>query len=400
MIDINISDEQIDLFDDVLEANEEIIEDIEPFEPSNIVVFSRDWTVETIYQQISEGNIELEPKFQRRNAWNDEKRSKLIESIIIGYPIPEIVLAEDPERKRSFIVIDGKQRLLTVAGFINPTKYNYWTKNHLIDLDVRRDLNGVSYEDFSKDSKWANEFREFRNSSFRCTVIANFDKNDVLYDIFYRLNSGATPLSTQELRQVLNKGDFADYLMAITNEVQPIHKVLNLTEPDKRLRDIEIILRCLSIIMYGSEYTGNLKKFLDEKMGAINKEWRTIEPNVTQLYERINKSIEILKSIFGNYRAIGKRYSGGKIDSRFNRVLFEVEIFYFIHISEEQVTEETKRSFLTNFQSLCESDYEFRASIESSTKNIKNYRIRFSKFEELVNNSFNLNLDINPVPSE
>ncbi|HUM08844.1 MAG TPA: DUF262 domain-containing protein, partial [Acidocella sp.] len=67
----------------------------------SLVVYSRDWTVETIISQIEKDNIDLNPKFQRRNAWNDAKRSKLLESLIIGIPVPEIVLAEDTEKKRS-----------------------------------------------------------------------------------------------------------------------------------------------------------------------------------------------------------------------------------------------------------------------------------------------------------
>src|ERR1700739_1003122 len=103
--------------DDVVNDNKEIIEDIASFDPTSIVVYSRDWTIETVYNQIINDNIDLNPQYQRRNAWTDEKRSKLIESIIIGYPVPEIVLAEDTVKKKSFAVIDGKQRLLTVAGF-------------------------------------------------------------------------------------------------------------------------------------------------------------------------------------------------------------------------------------------------------------------------------------------
>ncbi len=102
--------------------NEDIIKDISSKIDESLHVFSRDCTVETIVSQIEKGNIDLNPKFQRRNAWNDLKRSKLIESLIIGIPVPEIVLAEDPKMKKSFIVIDGKQRLLTIAGYINPEK--------------------------------------------------------------------------------------------------------------------------------------------------------------------------------------------------------------------------------------------------------------------------------------
>ena len=81
--------------------NKEIIEDIalKPKDISDLVVYSRDWTVETIVNQIKKSNIDLNPKFQRRNAWNDDRRSKLIESLIIGIPVPEIVLAEDVKKK-------------------------------------------------------------------------------------------------------------------------------------------------------------------------------------------------------------------------------------------------------------------------------------------------------------
>lgn len=114
------------------EENEEVYQELDDIgqtnEKANLIVFSRDWTVATILNQIEQGNIDLNPGFQRRNAWNDKKRSKLIESIMIGYPIPEIVLAEDKNKRNSFIVIDGKQRLLTIAGFKNPEAYQYWTK--------------------------------------------------------------------------------------------------------------------------------------------------------------------------------------------------------------------------------------------------------------------------------
>jgi len=81
-----------------------------------IIVASRDWTVETIVRQIEQENIDLDPAFQRRNAWRDHRRSRLIESFVLGFPVPQLVLAENPRRRGTFIVIDGKQRLLTIAS--------------------------------------------------------------------------------------------------------------------------------------------------------------------------------------------------------------------------------------------------------------------------------------------
>ena len=133
-------------------------------EEKNLIVFSRDWTVETIASQIDRGNIDLNPKFQRRNAWNDTRRSKLIESLLLGLPVPEIVLAEDKNRKNSFIVIDGKQRLLAIAGFVEPSK-NIWDSPKLKGLRSRKDLNGSSYKDFFVGDTETQDARDLLNLS-------------------------------------------------------------------------------------------------------------------------------------------------------------------------------------------------------------------------------------------
>lgn len=365
-------------------------EDIKDVNASDVIVYARDWTIETIYNQINIGNIDLNPKFQRRSAWNDVKRSQLVESIIIGYPIPEIVLAEDPSKKRSFIVIDGKQRLLTIAGFVDNEKYKYWDTPRLKKLNVLTDLNKKTYSDLDGKSR-----REFDNSSLRCTVITNYKDIQVLYDIFYRLNSGSESLSTQELRQALNKGEFADYLVEITNSMQPIHSVMNLTGPDKRFRDIENLLRLFAFVLYSNEYRGNLRKFLDDKMQYITSNWKDMRTSIEDLYSQINKTIDLLKEVLGDYKFIGRKLEEeDSFSSRFNKVLFEVEIFYFIHLDNSII--EKKTEFKRRLHQLCASDADFKDSIESSTKNLDNYKIRYSKFQDIINNSFNVNLSINP----
>lgn len=307
----------------------------------------------------------------------------------MGYPVPEIVLAENPNKKRSFIVIDGKQRLLTLAGFIDNNKYKYWDRPVLKGLKVLKELNKLKYVDLDEKSK-----REFDNSSLRCTVITNFKDIQILYDIFYRLNSGSESLSTQELRQALNKGEFADYLVETTNTLQPIHSVMNLSEPDKRLRDIENLLRLFAFTMYPNEYKGNLKKFLDDKMGDITRNWEKSNFEIKKQYEKINSAIDLLKETFGDYKFIGRKYDEDNFSNRFNKVLFEVEIFYFLHLDNSILSK--KEAFIASFIKLCTKDADFRASIESSTKNIDYYKIRYAKFQDLINKSFEVDLAINP----
>src|ERR1700692_1123472 len=85
--------DDIELWNDEDAQELERLTDIRAY---NVLIAARDWTVETIVQQIKQGNIDLDPVFQRRNAWRDQRRSRLIESFVLGFPVPQIVLAENP----------------------------------------------------------------------------------------------------------------------------------------------------------------------------------------------------------------------------------------------------------------------------------------------------------------
>lgn len=371
--------------DELIEdLDEEIIDDVhvkESLKP--LVVASRDWTVETIVRQISQGNIDLNPKFQRRNAWNDDKRSTLIESLIWGVPVPQIVLAEDPARPRSFIVIDGKQRLLTLAGFSDP-KFKYWDKPELKGLKVFHELNGANFEALSHNDEFEDYYRRLMNADIRCTVLSNYSDPDILYDIFYRINTGSVRLGSQELRQVLNRGWFADFLVENTNDLQPIHRVLGLDEPDVRLADVEIILRSLAMDLFGKKYNGNLKQFLDTSMKEITRNYD--EAEIEQEYDYFNFGIANCEKVF-LAKQIGRKMTGGKWETRFNRVLFEVQNYFFKHLDEDLVIRKKTR-FLKEFAALVQHDTLFRSSIESTTKSVENTHLRFSKFQELIKKVF------------
>src|SRR5262249_19086778 len=84
---------------------------------SKAVTWGRDGTAATIVEQLRRGTMSLDPAFQRRDAWTDERKSRFIESLMLGLPIPQLVLAEHNKTKGRFIVIDGKQRLLSLSKF-------------------------------------------------------------------------------------------------------------------------------------------------------------------------------------------------------------------------------------------------------------------------------------------
>lgn len=387
-----------DVQEEVVRAaeGEEILGDLNIDQNTLLTVFSRDWTVETICSQINKGNVDLNPKFQRRNAWTDEKRSKLIESLVMGYPVPEIVLAEVPSKKGTYIVIDGKQRLLTLAGYIYPDQTSSWDTPKLMKLDVLKEISGKRYVDLQSDPTFFDQQRRLMNADIRCTILSGFHDDDILYDIFYRLNTGSVPLSTQELRQVLNRGPFADYLISSTNELQPIHHVLKLKEPDNRLRDIEVILRFFAFKLFGKEYRSNLKKFMDESMGKINRDWARYESEIKKLHKEFNSSIERLSKVFG-YSHVGRKYAKGKWEASFNKALFEVQVYYFTYLSEKELQEAKPEKLKREFEKFCAGNPAFIDSIESTTKKLENFRIRFDEFRKLVNRVMEKRIEDTPI---
>lgn len=376
--------------------NEELEEEVSADGVESLVVYSRDWTVETILRQIEQDNIDLSPGFQRRNAWNDIKRSKLVESLIIGVPVPEIVLAEDLTRRKSFIVIDGKQRLLALAGYSDHEKFQSWDKPILRGLNTRKDLNGL---DIGEIESKADEFRQLMNADIRCTVISNYKTHDVLYDIFYRLNTGSVPLSSQELRQVLNRGQFATFLIESTNQELPIHKALNLNGPDNRLRDAEIVLRYIAFSKFGMEYGGNLTPFLDESMKRINENWDKEKSEIEFLFNELNSGCDYLINKIGVKKA-GRKFSEGNWESRFNRALFEVESYYFAKVPQATREAIDSEDLINALEEFFKSSPEFLDSIETSTKNIYRYRTRYELFQNFVNSTFNTRIDSVPLPKE
>ena len=251
-----------------------------------------------------------------------------------------------------------------------------------------------------KDPAYEAERRAFENADVRCTVVVSNDQSwDVFYNIFYRLNTGSVPLSSQELRQVLNKGPFADYLMQITNESQPIHRVLRCNVPDPRLRDAELILRFMVFVMFSNEYKGNLRKFLDDKMEYITKHWKDYRGRVEQVYSDLNRAIKTLEIILGSAN-IGRIYpSSGRRGGRFNKALFEVEAYYFMCLGDKGIND-WKEQFAREFEKFWKENTLFRDSIRTSTSDPERYATRYKLFCEFINKTFETDIPVLPLPKK
>lgn len=375
---------QSDDVDDVDSWNTEDAAELDrPSGPAayEIAISARDWTVATIVQQIRQGNIDLDPAFQRRNAWRDIRRSRLIESFILGFPVPQIVLAENPRKRKSYIVIDGKQRLMTIAGFFLADYRGYWKTPQIAGLEILKQLNGVQLDDFVQLSRYAHFKRQLDNADIRATVLSGFRDEGVLYDIFYRINTGSVPLSSQELRQVLNRGKFARYLLEVTSEPNAIWTILGISEPDARLRDVELLLRLIAWANFAPGYAGNMKKFLDDAMKDLNSHWPAAQASVVKLTREVLSAVDAARAVFGD--TVGRKYKARKYERSLNRALLEVEALYFVNPTVRALAKKRKGALRAGFEELS-AQTAFLSSIESTTKSLENTRLRFSQFRRML----------------
>ena len=363
---------------------EDYIDENSEFDAFNsAVVWGMDWTAETIANQLEKGNIDINPKFQRRDAWSQEEKSRLIESLMLGLPVPTIILAEMKDKKNSFIVIDGKQRLLSIKQFCSNNKE--FTKLKLRKLEVLTELEGKTIEDLRKDSSYDKFLTAFENATIRTIVIKNWPNEQFLYSVFLRLNTGSKPLSPQELRQALHPGAFLDFLDDATADSKAMMTLLRNSRADSRMRDIELALRYYGFLYNRNNYNGNLRAFLDETCRIMNERWTTEELVIREQFNELEKSIEFCFDIFGEKQAFSK-WDGNEYNNRFNRALFEVFTFYF---SDRNVRMDiNKFEFEKGFKKLCDTDIAFVESISSTTKDIGRVTKRFQAIETLIDNIF------------
>lgn len=333
-------------------------EDVHPV-PERInesVLFNTDWTVETLFRQIQKGNINLDPHFQRREAWDMDRKSKFIESVVCNLPIPNVVLAEDKVAKGKYIVIDGKQRLFSIFSFL---RGEFPLKN----LGIRPDLNGSTFSDLQANHQ--SDVSTLENYPIRTVVIRNWPDEDYLYTVFYRLNSGSLQLSPQELRRALHGGRLLDFLDEWIEHSTEFKSVFG-NKIDPRMRDVELVLRFIAFDRFFSDYKGNLKEFLDHTVKHFDSDWDQRLGGLKESLARLTVALAASKEVFqaGTF----KKWNGNEYERRINRAVFDVITRFFADASIAERAKARPVEVVAAFKALCSTNETFRNAIERTTK--------------------------------
>jgi len=348
-------------------------------EISQILIADNDWTITTILDQIVRDNIQLHPRFQRRDAWDITRKSRFIESIFLGFPIPGIILASPERRRGKFVVLDGKQRLLTILQFYGrseTTNDSFALKN----LEFRPDLNGCTHDDLKNDVLHSFVLDALDNQTLRTTLIRNWHTESLLYKIFLRLNVENTPLSPQELRQALHPGEFINFLDDESIQNQALRNILKLKTPDPRMRDVELLLRYVGFHYFLSDYRGNLKVFLDRTCQELNQAWKENETEIGYTVSQFENAVQTTTTIFGKDN-IFRVWLGNSntYRTKLNRAILDVMVFYFSDQLIRESAEKNPVAVENAFKELCSSpNSEFREAVEKSTTSIRETHTRLS----------------------
>jgi hypothetical protein len=345
---------------------------------SSAVVFGTDWTAETLVNQISRLNIAMNPRFQRRDAWDVGRKSRFIESLILGLPVPQIVLAEDQSSRGRYLVLDGKQRLLSLLQFWG---LGTGSKNAygLSGLDIRRDLTRCTRKDLETDPGLADDLRSLDNQPIRTVVIRNWPDQDFLHLLFLRLNTGSTKLSPQELRQALMPGPYSDYVDDRASASQPLQSLLGLSEPDYRMRDVELLARHIAFTFFRSSYPGRMKDFLDNSCSSLNERWDSMSQDVEQAVVDFEAAINSMVRVFGGEANVARK-PGSRI---INRTIFDSLALHFSKPEVRSYAESNIQRVNSEYVSLFE-DSAFVSSVDRDTASFGNTNYRFATIGRIL----------------
>ena len=283
----------------------------------DMVVDSYPMSIGEVMNLYKDGELDVHPEFQRFFRWDDEQKTKLIESILLGIPIPPIFVSQRINGK--WDVIDGQQRLSTVLQFLDVLHKEDGEKYEPLVLQSTKflpSLNGVSWNNealLSPDQKIT-----FKREKLTFTIIKETAENDTSkYEMFQRLNTGGTHLSAQEIRNCLlimiNKR-----LYEVIND---LHNDANFkgctpltdTQEDERY-DLELVVRFLLYVSFSDDFLARIDKgrsmdiFLTEKLEEYAQQ--KDNPLLSESVEKFSRIFSLLNSICGENTF--RKYQDGK----------------------------------------------------------------------------------------
>jgi hypothetical protein len=349
-----------------------------PFNPSLINIDRQTPALYNIISRLKSNppEIDLYPDFQRKDdLWDKGKQSRLIESILIEFPLPAFYFDGTDDNK--WLVVDGLQRLSALRNFAIDK-----SENRLIlqDMEFLKNLEGKTFDGLNGLDRVSQ--RKIEEAQITAYIIKPGTPDEVKFNLFRRINTGGLELQPQEIRHALNQGLPANTVAELANSVE-FKKATENKISSERMLDREFVNRFVAFYLNEPEtYTPDLESFLNKSMAQIAN---LSQVQLNKMKSDFTQAMKYANLIFGNW-AFRKADLYPKTRKPISKTLFEIWSVNLAKLSNQQRENllSRKTELIKAFVEMMKTDDKFKRSISSATGRKLEVVERFSKIKTLI----------------
>ena len=342
-----------------------------------IIWQAKDFSIREFLTMKIEGDLTLQPQYQRNFVATDLIASRLIESILLDVPIPVVYFAEEQDGKYS--VIDGQQRLTSFLSYLE----GQFPDNRafkLSGLKVLPELNRKLFVDLDSELQ-----KKIKNTTIHSIIIKKESNPDIKFEIFERLNTGSTKLNEDEIRNTVYRGSYIDLLTDLS-ENSVFHSLVKKDNFKKRMIYRGMILRFFALSEKSYlNYKASMKQFSNKEL----RDNRNISSDKVKEYKnRFEHCLDLVKIVFGEnafrrYIPGNKDEQGKWASTQINMALYDIQMVGFVNYSKNEVLSKADaiREELLN---LMTTDLTFQNLIGYKTSNTDNVKKRFRMYMDML----------------
>lgn len=323
--------------------------DPDTFIPAEVNISQNPVNIYNLIERLENGEIDLTPNFQRKgNLWSLKEQSQLIESLMLKIPIPAFYFnaADD----NCWVVIDGLQRLTAFQNFLVGNKEPDGTikKAEFTGMQFLKDFNGFTFDDLPRQY-----VRRIKETSIIAFTVEKGTPDEVVFNIFKRINTGGIVLNDQEIRQALYQGKATELIERLAESDEFKIATQNAISSE-RMKDREYATRFLAFtkLDYKKAYTGNIDNFLIKALRLVNN---YDDKQIEKIENNFKNIMRYCADIFGRFafRKFNEEGRRGPI----NKAIFEIWVVCFSELTNDQLDKilRAKEDFLMKFGKLLQN---------------------------------------------